>query len=71
MVCHDLLGRIEHEALYVVSSRTLSVQGTVTDTAGKVNLPVSPLSFKRVSYPLLAGTSYQVLKAPGLLTLTR
>ncbi len=46
------------------------MQGTVTDTAGKVNLAVSPLSFTRVAYPLLSGTSYEVIKSPGLLTLT-
>ena len=46
------------------------MQGTVTDTAGKVNLAVSSLSFTRVAYPLLSGTSYEVIKSPGLLTLT-
>lgn len=49
---------------------SLTVQNTVSDTAGKVNLAVSPLSFTRVAYPLIAGTSYEVIKSPGLLTLT-
>lgn len=48
----------------------LFLQGTVTDTAGKVNLAVAPLSFSRISYPLIAGTSYATIKSPGLLTLT-
>ena len=46
------------------------LQGTVTDTAGKVNLAVGSLSFSRVHYPLVAGIAYDVLKPPGLLTLT-
>ena len=46
------------------------LQGTVTDTAGKVNLAVGSLSFSRVQYPLLAGQAYGILKSPGLLTLT-
>ena len=48
----------------------LFLQGTVKDTAGKVNLAVGSLSFTRVSYPLIAGTSYATVKSPGLLTLT-
>lgn len=49
---------------------TISLQGTVQDTSGKVNLAVGSLSFSRVSYPLIAGTSYATIKSPGLLTLT-
>lgn len=42
----------------------------MSDTAGNHNLAVSPLSFTRVAYPLLKGTSYGVEKSPGLVTLT-
>lgn len=55
---------------YASHSMMLLVQGTVKDTAGKVNLAVGSLSFSRVLYPLIAGTSYETVKAPGLLTLT-
>ena len=43
------------------------MQGVVTDTAGKNNLAVAPLTFTRVAYPLVTGTSFSILKPPALL----
>ena len=45
-------------------------QGTVMDSSGKVNLPVQPLTFHRVAYPLMASVGWQVLKPPTLLALS-
>ena len=46
------------------------LQGLVSDTAGKHNLAVQPLSFTRLTYPLLKGTSFGLSLSPGLLTLS-
>ena len=51
-------------------SLLLPLQGTVKDTAGKINLPVSSLSFTRVAYPLLKSTSFGIELSPGQQTLT-
>ena len=53
-----------------VSVTVTAVQGVVSDTAGKRNLPVSPLSFTRVAYPLLKPTSVGIELSPGQQTLT-
>ena len=42
------------------------VQGGVKDEAGNSNLPIAALQFTRVQEPLLVGTSYRILKPPGL-----
>ena len=43
------------------------LQSVVRDTAGNANLPVSPLTFTRVAYPLLSGECYGVVQSPGQL----
>ena len=53
-----------------VSVTVTAVQGVVSDTAGKRNLPVGPLSFTRVAYPLLKPTSVGIELSPGQQTLT-
>ncbi|DBB18863.1 TPA: hypothetical protein ACH3X3_000450 [Trebouxia sp. C0006] len=47
---------------------TVSLQSVVRDTADNANLPVSPLTFTRVAYPLLSGECYGVVQSPGQLT---
>ncbi len=42
------------------------VQGSFKDAAGQPGLPLAPLSFRRVSDPLLKGTAFQILLPPAL-----
>ena len=42
------------------------VQGSFKDAAGQSGLPLAPLSFQRVTDPLLKGTAFQILLPPAL-----
>ena len=42
------------------------IQGSFKDAAGQPGLPLAPLSFQRVSDPLLKGTAFQILLPPAL-----
>ena len=45
-------------------------QGSFNDAAGQTGLPLAPLSFQRVSDPLLKGTAFQILLPPALKAMT-